>query len=655
MFEGIVWRHFPLYLLVNVVLVAGSPGIYSSDLARSHRHASCPSCSRDCPAALANWNAAPYARGVQAETARWPSGERPFEPSQPSLLSNPYSLNPSNPYGRAPGSGGAPAINRSAGGTCRRENPFAFKSRDLDTDLAPAPAAVVHGLNAPVAPYQSRGLANLARPFNKAGFYDLIKRQSIPPANNEHLRYDSLELGPPLFEDPKTKLSVVYRADKYDDGSNEDAPLYPLDYPARKMADRRPGVRRQVGVQVNGADRLGQPEQDQSRDSRLASGSNYEGQSRDFGMLQGLRFAQKDEPRNSRMTDRFAQTRDQSRDPSDIRGFINPQDQPSDFGADQRFIQPQEDSSGDFKMDGGFIQPGEDESREPGMEYGFMNPQENQSGDIRKAEIFAQPQDDQLRDSRMTDRFNQEDQTRGFRMDQRFVQPQDQLRDSRMTGRLNQEQTNGFRMDQRFDQPQDQLRDSRMTAGFNQPGDPSRNPSVIPEFINPQDQTSGFRMDQRFVQEDQSRDPRTTDRFTQREEDRSRDPSLIQVPEVRYDFRDLASNFNVMKLIHQMGAMLRNHSSLEDRTEEKNSREVEKQGGQRESQVIQKINGGDQGNKGVDPREKQLQEEVKEKRGAADRKITADDQLDWSGAELVPFQTTTELPVLDLTNIETMG
>lgn len=384
------------------------------------------------------------------------------------------------------------------------------------------------------------------------------------------------------MEDPETKLSVVYRADNYDDGSNDEAPLYPLDYPPRQV-DRRPSVRRQVGVQVDGVDRLGQ--RDQSRDSRLASGSTYEDQSRDFRV-----FAQKDEPRNSRMTDRFAQTRDQFRDPSDIRGFGNTQDQPSDFGTGQRFVQRQEDSSRDI-LDDELTQSREDESRDSSIDYGFMNTQESQASDFRKAQMFEQLQD-QLREFKVTDRFNQ-------------------------------------------------------------PRDQSRNPSVILGFINTQDQANGFGTDQRFVQ-DQSRDSRTTDRFVQRQ-DRSRDPSSILAPEVRFDSRDPASNFNIMKMIHQMEAVLANRSSLEDRKEENNLRAVEKQGGQWESQVIQKINDGDQGNKGVDPREKQLQEEVKEKRGAADRKITADDQLDWSGAELVPLQTTTELPVLDLTKLETMG
>ncbi|XP_033332649.2 uncharacterized protein LOC117224089 [Megalopta genalis] len=157
MIGGIVPKTALHCLLVNAILIAGSPGIYASDLSRNRRDASCPSCSRDSPAALANWDSLPssrVARHDDAESTLWNSGKGRFQ--QPKYRTNLFSVNSYNPYyGAARGRGGA-EIGR-AWGTGRREGSHALQSWDIYPDLAPAPASPFRNIktsNPPVAPFQ---------------------------------------------------------------------------------------------------------------------------------------------------------------------------------------------------------------------------------------------------------------------------------------------------------------------------------------------------------------------------------------------------------------------------------------------------------------------------------------------------------------------
>ncbi|KZC08788.1 hypothetical protein WN55_11291 [Dufourea novaeangliae] len=214
-------------------------------------------------------------RGGDSETSGWPSGQQ-FQPSA-SFNSNPYSYNPPNPYIRAPGGRGGPGINRS-GGTCKRENPF--EPRNVNSNVAAAPAAPVHGLVTPATPYQprrpmSRSLDRSS--YRKPNFHDLIKRQFETPVNEEYPEYDT-PIARPSLEDPTTKLGVVYRADKQDVDPDEDEHgyLYPSDYP-RPLDFPLPDERGQAPQM---AQRFVQPHSDQ-RQYGMIDGD----QSRDYSMV----------------------------------------------------------------------------------------------------------------------------------------------------------------------------------------------------------------------------------------------------------------------------------------------------------------------------------------------------------------------------------
>ncbi|XP_076683612.1 uncharacterized protein LOC143376814 [Andrena cerasifolii] len=237
----------PLCLLA--ILVCGSPRIYPSDQQTRDRRHDCSSCRRERPEALASWYAPSAKReyaGLEPEVPRWPSN-RPFQPN-PSFYPSPY-----NVYGGAPRGRGGPGIVSLRGvahppGTYIREEPFNFHQRDLGFDVAAPPAALVRGVGAPSIPYQPRipVTRSLGRsPYQSSSFYDVIKRESGPEDNDRYTGFDlSGDEAPEdvhgssrVYEDPKKKLPVVYRADKYaDDSLDQGNPNAPAEEYFRRQA-----------------------------------------------------------------------------------------------------------------------------------------------------------------------------------------------------------------------------------------------------------------------------------------------------------------------------------------------------------------------------------------------------------------------------------
>lgn len=164
---------------------------------------------------------------LEPEVQRWPSNQ-PFQP-QPSFYPSHYNI-----YGGAPRGRGGPGI------AYTRHDPFPLQQRDLGFDLAATPAAPVRGIGAPSTLYQPRPLVTRSlgmAPYQSSSFYDVIKRESGSEANNGYTGFDpsgdetSIEnVHGPLrsYEDPRKKVSVVYRAAKYADDSldqgNSNAP-----------------------------------------------------------------------------------------------------------------------------------------------------------------------------------------------------------------------------------------------------------------------------------------------------------------------------------------------------------------------------------------------------------------------------------------------
>ncbi|XP_015430399.1 PREDICTED: uncharacterized protein LOC107186941 [Dufourea novaeangliae] len=643
MFEGHFRRRVLLCLVVNAILVAGSPRTYSNGVPRRIRHASCSSCRRDRPSALANWYAPPSSgeyRGGDSETSGWPSGQQ-FQPSA-SFNSNPYSYNPPNPYIRAPGGRGGPGINRS-GGTCKRENPF--EPRNVNSNVAAAPAAPVHGLVTPATPYQprrpmSRSLDRSS--YRKPNFHDLIKRQFETPVNEEYPEYDT-PIARPSLEDPTTKLGVVYRADKQDVDPDEDEHgyLYPSDYP-RPLDFPLPDERGQAPQM---AQRFVQPHSDQ----------------RQYGMIDGFGQPQRDQ-RDSIVADRFGQPqRDQSRDYNMAERFVQPQrDQSRDSIMPDRFVQPQRDQRDSIMADR-FDQPQRDQ-RESIMAERFVQAQRDQRDSIM-THTFDQPQRDQ-RESIMPERFvqAQRDQRDSIMAD-RFDQPQRDQRESIMAERFVQAQRDqrDSIMTDRFDQPQRDQRESIMAERFVQAQRDQRDSIMADRFDQPQRDQRESIMAERFVQAQRDqRDSIMAERFDQPKSDQSRDYSMVHVPEVRFNPYNLPPELNVLKLmqtINRDGIVVGNDSTWEDQKleAERSSPKVVENDDVEEAGAVKEMNDSDHANGGFDSQEEKLPEKFQERRDLEDWGVHAEklevQQVSISTESLL-VESSTESSILDLSNRE---
>ncbi|XP_053982840.1 uncharacterized protein LOC128878576 [Hylaeus volcanicus] len=272
MFQRIIGERVLLCLIVDVILVSGSFWNYpQNQQPRTPRHASCPSCSRDCPDALVSWYMPPSRREYRNTES--------FQPFQPSSSFDPA---PYGSYNRASGSRGTPEYPR------RRENPFSFQ-REFDSDVASAPSAPVQNSGEPVNPYQPRlpFFKHLDRsPYRKPNFYDVIRPQSMG-INNRYSDYYSPDDEPYMEDvprssypswdrplrplgDPQKKIHVVYRADRYtDDSMEEENPTTgPEQFPRWQIPHRISG-NSAAGPREEGFDGFPQPRRDQPRESSL--------------------------------------------------------------------------------------------------------------------------------------------------------------------------------------------------------------------------------------------------------------------------------------------------------------------------------------------------------------------------------------------------
>ncbi|XP_076181000.1 uncharacterized protein LOC143153540 [Ptiloglossa arizonensis] len=297
-------------LIVNAIFVTGSSRIYSNDQQeRNRRHASCPSCNRDCPEALVSWDIPPSKREYNV-----------FEPeitrrsiNQPYQLRSPFSSSPYDPYDRASRSRGTTVVNRSRN-TSKRENPFALQ-REFDFNVAPSSSVPVHGVEGPVIPYRPR--VPLAKSqgrtfYRKPNFYDVVRPESYQTMNNEYSDYDSFDEEPfevtdrflNTYRDFKKKVPMVYGSDKFvDDFIEEDIPNVRSEQYSRTQVPNR---RIPAGVKKGGFDRFFQPRRDQPRESIEEAMSNVRPEQ--YSRIQGS------DRRNlvvSRMEglDRFSQSR----------------------------------------------------------------------------------------------------------------------------------------------------------------------------------------------------------------------------------------------------------------------------------------------------------------------------------------------------------
>ncbi|XP_076652302.1 uncharacterized protein LOC143358764 [Halictus rubicundus] len=603
---GGITRRIVLVCLVNAILVAGSSRIYEKDLSRSRRDASCPSCSRDRPDALANWSSPPREPRDAANTF-WSSSSAessdpllssplqssPLQPSslqfprlqppflQPPQYGSPFPLGPANPFrGTLGGRGGhGPVIGPWS--TSRRENPFSFGLGGLNPDLASAPTSPLRGLNPPISPIipfrpSSSIIGNFGRvPYRRPNLYGL-SRSEPTLLNQGKLDYDPI-LGS-VYEDPKTKMSVVYRADKLNDDSSEEdnVPLYPSDYPRRLVN----------GVQAN------------------VYSSDYPRSWRVQGLVNGV-------------------PQDNAPFPVDYlrRADGGVQDVPGrklaavQLSRAEAIVKPLRELKV-LNGAGNVVS----QLRDTRMADRATEPQEHLD-DTMVGAVLRHPQTDQIQDARMADRIIQGDQSRESRVTNRASQPQKhQTRDSRMADRFMQPQideTQDARMLQSFAQSQkDQPRESRMVGSFAQP-------------------------------QDQSRDARMADQFSQPPEDDDRMSSIMQVPETGARHQNTPSELEILKMIQQIGTMFANRSSLEDQRKDQGR---DQQG----VQLAKKSNENDQAHRSNDfPGTG----EVKEKRDVANGEkvpVMANDQLELSSFEDLHHETTPKT-VTPVEFIETMS
>ncbi|XP_076300201.1 uncharacterized protein LOC143218715 [Lasioglossum baleicum] len=617
-------RRIVLLCLVNAILVAGSSRIYAEDLPRNRRDASCPSCSRDRPDALANWSSPPresreassssWASSISqpldsVPTSSWASSisqpldseqsspmvSSPLQPQSwqsspfqsPSLQypglqppasqfpqpGSPYSLNPLNPYRGAIGGRGGPGVIRPWS-TSRRENPFSFGTRDLNSDLAPAPASSLYSLNPPVSPvvpfqpYSPVIRTSDRVPYGRSDIFGLSRSQSSQLSQG-NVDYSPIQTGS-VFNNPKSKLSVVYRADKYSDDSNEDdnVPLYPSDYPRRLV------VGGQDNVYPSGYPRIW-------RGQGLVN-RGLQDNSPSFP-VDYLRRVATAESQNARNVAAVQLSRAET--------IVNPQRELRVLNGAGNIVSPFRDTR---------------------MADTVTNPQE----DLQDAVVGAalrQSQTDRVQDARMTDRIMQGDQSRT----DRIAQPQKhQPRDSRMADK--------------FVQPQiDQTQDARVLQSLAQ---------------SLKDQPRESRMAGRFVQpQDQARDTRMAEQFSQPPADNPRLSSIMQVPEGRP--RNLPSEMEIFKVIQQIGNMFANRSSQEDP-------QKEQERGQQGVQLAKQTNENDQVQESkVSPGPG----EVKEKRDVADGErvpVMQNDMVELDSLEGIMPMTTSK--ILTISPIETM-
>lgn len=246
---------------------------------------------------------------------------------------------------------------------------------------------------------------------------------SLTESQSSQLNQGALDFAPiqmgSVYENPKPKLSMVYRADKYNDDSSEEdtAPLYPSDYPRTLVNGgpdnvypmdypRRPRIQvlTVTGSQGNAPpspvdylSRVGDVGRQDSRNLAAAKLTRAEvivKPQRELRVLNGAGYSSY---RDTRMADTGTK--------------------------------PQGDLQ-DVMMDAALRQPQIDHVQDAGMSDRIV--QGDQPRDSRTADRFMQPRIDQTQDTRMLQSLakSQKDQPRESRMAGTFVQPQDQSRDS---------------------------------------------------------------------------------------------------------------------------------------------------------------------------------------------------------------------------------